>query len=68
MAIITGSGQGLGAAAANLFAEHGARLVVTDLDGAKADEVRCYPPCRTDEIWERYGANLYAACPDKIWL
>ncbi|KAK9905057.1 hypothetical protein WJX75_008788 [Coccomyxa subellipsoidea] len=39
VAIITGSGRGLGAAAANLFAEHGARLVVTDLDVAKADEV-----------------------------
>lgn len=39
VAIITGSGQGLGAAAARLFAEHGAQLVVTDLDGAKADQV-----------------------------
>jgi NAD(P)-dependent dehydrogenase (short-subunit alcohol dehydrogenase family) len=39
VAIITGSGQGLGASAAKLFAQHGARVVVTDLDGAKADQV-----------------------------
>lgn len=39
VAIITGSGQGLGAAAAKLFAQHGARIVVTDLDGAKAEQV-----------------------------
>ncbi|CAL8464475.1 g4010 [Coccomyxa elongata] len=39
VAIITGSGQGLGAAAAKLFAQQGARLMVTDLDAAKADQV-----------------------------
>ena len=39
IAIITGSGQGLGAAAAKLFAQHGAKLVVTDLDGSKAEQV-----------------------------
>ena len=39
VAIITGSGQGLGAAAAKLFAQHGAKLVVTDLDGSKAKQV-----------------------------
>lgn len=39
VAIITGSGQGLGAAAAKLFAEHGAKVVVTDLDAAKANQV-----------------------------
>lgn len=40
VAIITGSGQGLGAAAAKLFAQHGAKLVVTDLDSFKAEQVR----------------------------
>lgn len=39
VAIITGSGQGIGRAAALLFAQHGAKVVVTDLDGAKAEEV-----------------------------
>lgn len=39
VAIITGSGQGLGAAAAKLFAEHGAKVVVSDLDAGKAEKV-----------------------------
>lgn len=39
VAIITGSGQGVGAAAAKLFAEHGARIVVTDIDKDKSDKV-----------------------------
>lgn len=37
-AIITGSGRGIGAAAAKLFAEHGANVVVTDIDPAPAEE------------------------------
>ena len=41
VAIITGSGQGLGAAAAKLFAEHGAKVVVNDLDKAKGEHVSC---------------------------
>ena len=39
VAIITGAGQGLGAAAARLFASHGARVLVADLDGEKAESV-----------------------------
>lgn len=39
VAIITGSGQGVGAAAAKLFAEHGAKVVVTDIDASKSDQV-----------------------------
>jgi 3-oxoacyl-[acyl-carrier protein] reductase len=38
VAIITGSGRGIGAAAARLFAEHGAKVVVTDIDHAPAQE------------------------------
>lgn len=38
VAIITGSGRGIGAAAAALFAEHGAKVVVTDIDPAPAEE------------------------------
>lgn len=37
--IITGSGQGIGAAAAKLFAEHGAKVVVTDLDAEKSNAI-----------------------------
>lgn len=38
VAVITGSGRGVGRAAAELFAEHGAAVVVNDLDGAPAAE------------------------------
>ena len=36
VAVITGSGQGIGAAAALLFAQHGAAITVCDIDAAKA--------------------------------
>jgi len=39
VAIITGSGQGIGAEAARLFAKEGAKVVVSDVDGAKASGV-----------------------------
>ncbi|KAI1342580.1 hypothetical protein F5Y15DRAFT_413088 [Xylariaceae sp. FL0016] len=39
VAIITGSGQGIGAEAARLFANEGARVVVSDIDGPKAQSV-----------------------------
>ncbi|MFE4667551.1 3-oxoacyl-ACP reductase FabG [Streptomyces sp. NPDC056716] len=35
-AIVTGAGQGIGLAIARVFAEHGARLVVADVDGDSA--------------------------------
>jgi 3-oxoacyl-[acyl-carrier protein] reductase len=38
VAILTGSGRGIGAAAAKLFAEHGAAVVVSDLDPVPAEE------------------------------
>ena len=39
VAVITGSGAGIGAAAARLFAEQGARVVVSDLDEARCRAV-----------------------------
>jgi 3-oxoacyl-[acyl-carrier protein] reductase len=38
VAILTGSGRGIGAAAARLFASEGAKVVVSDLDAAPAEE------------------------------
>jgi 3-oxoacyl-[acyl-carrier protein] reductase len=38
VAIITGSGQGIGKAAALLFAAHGAHVVVSDLDVQKSND------------------------------
>ncbi len=38
VAIITGSGRGIGAAAAKLFAAHGAHVIVTDIDPNPANE------------------------------
>jgi 3-oxoacyl-[acyl-carrier protein] reductase len=35
VAIITGSGQGIGAEAARLFANEGAKVVVSDVDASK---------------------------------
>src|SRR4051812_40369983 len=39
VAIITGAGRGIGRAAAELFASHGARIVLSDIDSAPAEEV-----------------------------
>ncbi len=38
IAIITGSGRGIGAATAKLFAQHGAKVVVTDIDPNPAEQ------------------------------
>lgn len=51
VAIITGSGQGIGAAAAKLFAKEGAKVVVTDLDAAKSTAV-------ADEITRAGGVAI----------
>ncbi len=39
VAVITGAGSGIGRACCHSFARRGARVVVTDLDGERADRV-----------------------------
>ena len=46
-AIVTGSARGIGRAAAVLLAEHGARVLVTDLDADLADEAASAMPGET---------------------
>lgn len=45
VAIITGAGQGIGAEAARLFANEGAKVVVADIDSSTCD-----PPQSTTNI------------------
>jgi len=39
IAVITGAGQGIGRAIAERYAAEGAKVAVTDIDGARAQEV-----------------------------
>jgi len=55
-AIITGAGRGIGAASAKLFAEHGAKVVVSDLDIEPAKVV-------VDDIHKSGGDAVYV-CGD----
>ncbi len=54
-AIITGSGRGIGAATAQLFAQHGARVVVTDIDPNPANATAA-------RITEMGGTALALGC------
>jgi len=51
VAIITGSGRGIGAETAKLFAKHGAKVVVSDLDEKKSQEI-------SDEINANGGSSI----------
>ncbi|CBX99886.1 hypothetical protein IAQ61_002888 [Plenodomus lingam] len=57
-AIITGSGQGIGAEAAKLFAREGAKVVVADVDAKKAQAV-------ADEI-KGFGGSAIAVVGDVL--
>ncbi len=56
VAIITGSGRGIGAAAAKLYAQHGAKVVVSDIDPAPANE--------TAEAIKAAGGSAIAVAAD----
>lgn len=53
VAVVTGGGGGIGAAAARLFAQHGARVVIADIDAGLAERV-------VDEIAAAGGSGLAA--------
>jgi 3-oxoacyl-[acyl-carrier protein] reductase len=55
VALITGSGRGIGAATAELFAEHGACVVITDIDLEPAEET-------VGRITARGGSALAVRC------
>jgi NAD(P)-dependent dehydrogenase (short-subunit alcohol dehydrogenase family) len=53
VAVVTGGGGGIGAATARLFAQHGARVVIADIDASLAERV-------VDEIAASGGSGLAA--------
>lgn len=53
VAVVTGGGGGIGAATARLFAQHGARVVIADIDAGLAERV-------VDEITASGGSGLAA--------
>ena len=59
LAIITGSGQGIGAECARLFANEGAKVVVCDVDSKKSDAV-------ADEINKQLGDKRAISVPGDV--
>jgi 3-oxoacyl-[acyl-carrier protein] reductase len=66
VALITGAGQGVGAATAKLFASEGASVVVADLDAAKATQVCCDRPCLSSR--SRSVGLLLAVCDTELYM
>lgn len=66
VAIVTGAGRGIGAAAAKLFAENGARVIVNDLNAAPAEAVVAEIEAAGGEATAVSGDVTDAAFPDKL--
>lgn len=66
VAIITGAGRGIGAAAARLFAEHGACVVVSDLDAEPADAIVDEIKAADGEAVAVVGDVTDPAFPDRL--
>jgi 3(or 17)beta-hydroxysteroid dehydrogenase len=62
-ALITGAGSGIGAATAMAFAAQGARIMVTDMDGGRAEEVSS----RVREAGGETGARVLDVRLEEHW-
>jgi len=66
VALITGSGRGIGRAAAELFARHGARVVVSDIDEAPARDAADAVRAAGSEAAVCAGDVTAADFPDRL--
>ncbi|ORX57648.1 NAD(P)-binding protein [Hesseltinella vesiculosa] len=66
VAIITGSGQGIGKSCAEVYAREGALVVVTDIDAAKSDQVAADINAAGGKAISIPGDVLDAAFPEKL--
>ena len=65
-AIVTGSGRSIGKAVAKLFAQHGARVVVNDLDADPAEETAAEIRAGGGEVTTCVGSVTDPALPPRI--
>jgi len=66
VAIVTGSGRGIGRATAELLAAHGARVVITDLDAGPVEETAAAIRAMAGEALPLAGDVTDPAFPDRL--